>query len=97
MLEAGTSKYLYSETPHRDPPAKIKKMAKQVMDLMPTKGITVAQSNEHLRNFSAEAYRRKLSYAFDPTREHLNFEVRKGGVIVPVDKQLSIPNESKTI
>ena len=63
-------------------------MAKQVMDLMPTKGITVAQSNEHLRNFSAEAYRRKLSYAFDPTREHLNFEVRKGGVIAPVDKQL---------
>ena len=62
---------------------------------MPTKGITVAQSNEHLRNFSAEAYRRKLSYAFDPTREHLNFEVRKGGVIVPVDKQLSIPKRIK--
>ena len=70
-------------------------MAKQVMDLMPTKGITVAQSNEHLRNFSAEAYRRKLSYAFDPTREHLNFEVRKGGVIAPVDKQLSIPKRIK--
>lgn len=70
-------------------------MAKQVMDLMPTKGITVAQSNEHLRNFSQEAYRRKLSYAFDPTREHLNFEVRKGGVIVPVDKQLSIPKRIK--
>lgn len=70
-------------------------MAKQVMDLMPTKGITVAQSNEHLRNFSAEAYQRKLSYAFDPTREHLNFEVRKGGVIVPVDKQFSIPKRIK--
>lgn len=70
-------------------------MAKQVMDLMPTKGITVAQSNEHLRNFSKEAYKRKLSYAFDPTREHLNFEVRKGGVIAPVDKQLSIPKRIK--
>jgi len=70
-------------------------MAKQVMDLMPTKGITVAQSNEHLRNFSAEAYKRKLSYSFDPTREHLNFEVRKGGVITPVDKNLSIPKRIK--
>lgn len=70
-------------------------MAKQVMDLMPTKGITVAQSNEHLRNFSKEAYKRKLSYAFDPTREHLNFEVRKGGIITPVDKQLSIPKRIK--
>lgn len=70
-------------------------MAKQVMDLMPTKGITVAQSNEHLRNFSQETYKRKLSYAFDPTREHLNFEVRKGGVITPVDKLLSIPKRIK--
>lgn len=70
-------------------------MAKQVMDLMPTKGITVAQSNEHLRNFSAEAYKRKLSYAFDPTREHLNFEVRKGGVITPVNKKLSITQRIK--
>ena len=65
------------------------------MDLMPTKGITVAQSNEHLRNFSAEAYKRKLSYAFDPTREHLNFEVRKGGVITPVNKKLSITQRIK--
>ena len=66
-------------------------MAKQVMDLMPSKGITTAQSNEHLRNFSQEAYRRKLTYAFDPSREHLNFEVGKGGVINPVDKTRSIP------
>lgn len=70
-------------------------MAKQVMDLMPTKGITIAQSNEHLRNFSSEAYRRKLTYAFDPTREHLNFEVRKGGIITPVDKKNSIPKRIK--
>ena len=70
-------------------------MAKQVMDLMASKGITTAQSNEHLRNFSKEAYKRKLSYAFDPTREHLNFEVRRGGVITPVDKKLSIPQRIK--
>lgn len=70
-------------------------MAKQVMDLMASKGITTAQSNEHLRNFSKEAYKRKLSYAFDPTREHLNFEVRNGGVVTPVDKKLSIPKRIK--
>ena len=70
-------------------------MAKQVMDLMASKGITTAQSNEHLRNFSKEAYKRKLSYAFDPTREHLNFEVRNGGVVTPVDKKLSIPKTNK--
>lgn len=65
------------------------------MDLMASKGITTAQSNEHLRNFSKEAYKRKLSYAFDPTREHLNFEVRNGGVVTPVDKKLSIPKRIK--
>ena len=70
-------------------------MAKQVMDLMASKGITTAQSNEHLRNFSKEAYKRKLSYAFDPTREHLNFEIRNGGVVTPVDKKLSIPKRIK--
>lgn len=72
-------------------------MAKQVLDLMPSKGITIAQSNEHVRNFSLEAFSRKLSYAFDPTREHLNFEVRKGGAITPVDKHLSIPKRIKDI
>ena len=70
-------------------------MAKRVVGLMASKGITTAQSNEHLRNFSKEAYKRKLSYAFDPTREHLNFEVRNGGVVTPVDKKLSIPKRIK--
>ncbi len=63
---------------------------KQMCDLAPGKGMTRAQSNEHLRNFSAQAYERKRTGNFDPTREKLNFEVTKGGVIVPVNKKKSI-------
>ena len=33
-------------------------MAKQVIDIMPTKGMTAAQSNEHLRKYSEGAYYR---------------------------------------
>ena len=68
---------------------------KQVCDLAPGKGMTRAQSNEHLRNFSATAYERKRSGNFDPTREKLNFEVKKGGVITPVDKSNSITKRIK--
>ena len=52
--------------------------------------MTEAQSNEHLRNFSEEAYRKKKTGNFDPTREHLNFEVGRGGKIIPVNKSYSI-------
>ena len=34
-------------------------MGKQVIDLKAQKGMSRAQSNEHLRNFSEEAYRKK--------------------------------------
>lgn len=68
-------------------------MAKQylVADLKAGKGMTVAQSNEHLRIAKNGAYSRNISVNFDPTREHLNFEVTKGGRVVPVNKQESIP------
>lgn len=65
-------------------------MGKQEIDLRPQKGMTEAQSNEHLRNFSEEAYRKKKTGNFDPTREHLNFEVGRGGKIIPVNKSYSI-------
>jgi len=68
---------------------------KQVCDLQPGKGMTRAQSNEHLRNFSAQAFDRKRSGNFDPTREKLNFEVTKGGKVVPVDKKKSITKRIK--
>ena len=63
---------------------------KQMCDLAPGKGMTRAQSNEHLRNFSAQAFERKRSGNFDPTRQKLNFEVIKGGIVAPVDQKHSI-------
>jgi len=68
-------------------------MAKQYMvaDLKAGKGMTVAQSNEHLRIAKDGAYSRNISVNFDPSREHLNFEVTTGGEVVPVNKKESIP------
>jgi len=66
-------------------------MAKQVCDFKKGKGMTTSQSNEHLRVASKGAYSRSLSGNFDPTREHLNFEVTKGGRVTPINKQDSIP------
>lgn len=51
-------------------------MAKQVLDIRPGIGMTVSQSNEHLRVASNGAYVSRLSNNFDPTREHLNFVFR---------------------
>ncbi len=69
-----------------------KTMAKNysVIDVRASKGMTRGQSNEHLRNFTEKAYENKMTNNFDPTRERLNFEVTKGGVISPVDKKKSI-------
>lgn len=72
-------------------------MAYQVCDIRPGKGITRYQSNEHLRNYTQRAYENKRTGNFDPTREHLNFEVTQGGVISPVNKKKSIPCRIKEI
>ena len=65
--------------------------AKQVMDFRPSKGISTAQSNEHLRNWTQKGWDNALSKGnYDPTRERLNFEIR-GGKVCPVDKTRSIP------
>lgn len=63
---------------------------KQMCDLTSTKGFPRGWSNEQLRNFSAQAFERKRSGNFDPTRQKLNFEVTKGGIITPVDQKHSI-------
>lgn len=66
--------------------------AKQVLDVHVSKGMTSAQSNEHLRNRSEKAQEYAMSKGnYDPTREGLNFEVVSGGKIRPVDKERSIP------
>lgn len=62
----------------------------QVIDVRASKGFTSGgESNEILRIASDGAYKAVKSNAFDPTREHLNFEV-KNGKVVPVDKENSI-------
>lgn len=72
-------------------------MAKQVFDLRPGKGMTLSQSNEHLRNYSMTAYEAKKTGNFDPTREKLNFEVGRGGIIMPLNKKKSITQRIKDI
>ena len=63
---------------------------KQVCDLQAGKGFSAGQSREHLRNYRVtDPDMKKFGY-FDPTREHLNFEVGKGGVVTPVRKDYSI-------
>lgn len=54
-------------------------MAKQVLDIKAGKGMTTSQSNEHLRNANYGERLKRWSGNYDLTREHLNFEVRKGG------------------
>ena len=66
-------------------------MAKQVYDLRPEAGISGGQSNEALRKYnSLDSAKKKWGY-FDSTRSKLNFEVRRGGIISPVQQQESIP------
>ena len=52
--------------------------------------MSAGQSTEHLRNYSViDPDAKKYGY-YDPTRVNLNFEVGKGGVIMPVRKQYSL-------
>lgn len=65
--------------------------AKQVMDMRPGKGITAAQSDEHQRNWTEKGWEHAVRNGnYDRSREHLNFEITKGGVIRPVDKSRTI-------
>ena len=73
-------------------------MAKQVIDIHVSKGMTEAQSNEHKRNWTDKGWQNALSKGnYDPSRERLNFELVKGGVVKPVDKSLSIPERIERI
>ena len=68
------------------------KSAKQVMQVNSSKGITVAQSNEHLRNWSEKGWNSAIQTGnYDRSREALNFEIGRGGIVTPVNKHKSIP------
>lgn len=66
--------------------------AKQVLDIRASKGFDVALSDEEQRNRSENTLKHALATGnYDPTREHLNFEVTRGGKVQPIDKSKSIP------
>ena len=69
-------------------------MAKQVCDIQPAKGMSKGQSNEHLR-IATSTTKWNHSANFDPTREKLNFEIGRGGVLAEVNKTKSIQRRIK--
>lgn len=70
-------------------------MAKQMCDLKEGKGISRGQSTEHLRNYKVmDPDAKKFGY-YDPTRQNLNFEVGRGGVVMPVRKHYAIDQRFK--
>lgn len=69
---------------------------KQMMDIRACKGFTVQESNEHRRNWEDHRWQRALNEGnYDLSRQHLNFEIVKGGKIQPIDKTKSIPQMMK--
>ena len=60
--------------------------AKNVIDMRPSKGFSPSQDNEHLRRLDDCERAQKARWNYDPSREHLNFEVGKGGVVTEVNK-----------
>ena len=72
--------------------------AKQVLDVQVSKGVTVAQSNEHTRRWTEKGWEHAMKIGnYDPTREHLNFEIMTGGKVCPVDKSRGIPERMADI
>ena len=64
--------------------------AKNVIDMRPSKGFSPSQGNEHLRRLDDCERAQKARWNYDPSREHLNFEIGRGGVVKEVDKSKSI-------
>lgn len=69
--------------------------AKNVIDMRASKGFSPSQSNEHLRCLSDCERAQKARWNYDPSREHLNFEIGKGGVVTEVNKSKTINQRIK--
>lgn len=64
---------------------------KQVADMQATTGITTAESNEFQRRWKDERWDRAGKEGnYDRTRDHLNFEIAKGGVVRPIDRSRTV-------
>ena len=71
-------------------------MAYQVLDIKTQKGMSEAESAEHLRKRTTDSLKEaKRKGNYDVTREPLNFEIGKGCVIKAIDKQHSIPTRMR--
>lgn len=65
---------------------------KQVADMQSATGITAAESDEYQRRWSDQRWAiAEKEGNYDRTREHLNFEVAKGGIVTPIDKTVRVP------
>lgn len=72
--------------------------AKQVFDYRASKGFSSGQSDEHQRRWSEQAWEHALKKgSYDRSREHLNFEIIRGGVIRPVDKSIRITERMSNV
>lgn len=61
------------------------------MDIAAGKGMTTAQSDEHQRRWTEKGWNNAVEKRnYDPSREHLNFEIVKGGIVQQIDKSKSI-------
>ena len=60
--------------------------AKNVIDMRPSKGFSPSQGNGHLRRLDDCERAQKVRWNYAPSREHLDFEVGKGGVVTEVSK-----------
>lgn len=69
--------------------------AKNVIDMRASKGFSPSQSNEHLRCLSDCERAQKARWNYDPSREHLNFEIGKGGMVMEVNKSKTINQRIK--
>ena len=60
--------------------------SKQVMDIKVTKGLA-SVGNEELRDWTEKGWNQAMREGnYDRSREHLNFEIRPGGMVAPIYK-----------